>query len=1101
MDFELICGNCNHTNHTSSRFCAACGSLLERQCLKCSKVLPATANYCDSCGTKIEDKKTVQSPDSTDILETLERRQMTVVFCDLRDSTRMSEQLDPEDLRQVLRLYQDSCTSIIQQFGGYVSRYMGDGILTLFGYPTAHDDDAIRAIRAGIDIVSKITSLSINLSGEPVQLSVRIGIATGVVVSGDVIGKQDSREQTIVGSTPNLASRLQSIADTNNILVNETTYRLAQNRVSFESVGTVQLRGISAPVKVYRVRGLEDQAPKALHNLDLPVSLMVDRETELSYLIDQWRHAKEGNGRVVLIQGEAGIGKTRLIQELKTLVDEESHSVVELRCASYLTNSSLHPVFELFREYVKSGLPNFVQRISKEDKKQAADVKELIEKVTMAERINSGSAAPGLNPIELPFDAIIQLLIATTQGKPLLLVVEDFHWVDPSTSQLIDLLVNQVPLEKILVVISSRPESLPQWLTRSHATQLTLDRLKAEDAQALVQAHINNSSFAKSLCRAIVEKSDGVPLFIEELTKSILNQRKIKSCEDQDNLVTDVEDIAVPETLRDSLMARLDRLGEAKVIAQFGSAIGRDFTYDMLKVVTNLSEARLATLLAELVNSELVFQHDVKSNRKYHFKHSLIQDTAYESMLHSTRIEVHKRIATAFENRFSDIGHSHPELLARHYALSGQTTEAAIQWNLASERALQQSANLEALHHASEGLRYVFDLEEGRRRDELLLSLYIHLSTAIAGTKGDAVPEVEDLHKKAAAIVARSGNASLAFSLTREMHAYYIIRGPLTRAVELGHRMLKLAKDSDNNPQALTDSQRCLGWTYICHGELKKGQRLIQKALSAYNIGDSRSHTRHDTIDPGGVGTINLAWAEWLAGNSDTAARLAHDAVALSRKIDHSYTLSYSLCMGAAVFQCRGEPDVTMNLVDEAIAVAKKRDYKYWLAWGTCLLGWAKVQLGEPEIGIHKLIDGLKMYRDTGATLFVPHILCMTAESQCLIGRHFEAQSHLTLATDIESNNQIYFYSAETQRLLATVQSDLGDTESSVAHFQNALDLAKIQEARNFELRIALSIMQSPFSSLIVSDAKETLASALNNIHEGQDAMNYQIARDLVTSE
>jgi tetratricopeptide (TPR) repeat protein len=827
---------------------------------------------------------------------------------------------------------------------------------------------------------------------------------------------------------------------------------------------------------------------------------MVGRETELGHLIQQWRCAKKGTGRVVLIQGEAGIGKSRLVQELKTSIDQKSHNNLELRCSSYLTNSALHPVFELFRENVETGLPEFAESISKEDEKQASEIQSLVATVSSAENVNSGSAIPGSNPIELPLNATIQLLVAISEYKPLLLVVEDFQWADPSTERLIDLLVDQVPLEKILVVISSRPESRPQWLTRGHATQLTLDRLNPEDVEAMVYAHAGNSPLVDSLCRIVVKKSDGVPLFIEELTKTILSEQAIKLRNDTNESVYDLDDLDVPETLRDSLMARLDQLGEAKVIAQFGSAIGRDFTYDMLRVVTKFSEDRLAKLLSRLVSSELIFQRGVDSSRRYHFKHSLIQDTAYESLVRSTRIEFHKRIASALENQFSSIGRSQPELMARHYALSEQTVEAAAYWNLASERALQQSANLEALHHASEGLRYVADLVDDQQRNELLLSLYIHLSTAIAGTKGDAVPEVEDIHKKALAILNRSGNSSLTFSLTREMHAYYLIRGPLKRAVELGHRMLELAEDS-SDPMILIESRRSLGWTYMCYGELEKGQILIRKALSGYEAVNSRDHTRRDTIDPGCVGMINLAWSEWLAGNSDTAARLAREAIALSREIDHSYTLAYTICMGAAVFQCRREPEVVLPLVDEAIPIAKKRDYSYWVAWGTCMQGWAKAQLGDPELGIQALIDGLKDYRDTGATLFVPYILCMTAESQCLVGRHAEARRHLMLAADIESNNQIYFYSAETQRSLATVESQLGETESSVIHFQKALDIAKTQKAGNFGLRIALSIMQSPLSSLIVHDAKKALASALSNIREGQEDKDHQDARDLVISE
>ena len=1100
METELICGSCNHKNRTSARFCASCGSTLERQCPECMKVVSANAKYCDSCGSKIEDETTLQSSESNVTDATLERRQMTVMFCDLRDSTRLSEQLDPEDLRPVLRKYQKTCTDIVENYDAFVSRYEGDGILVYFGYPAAHEDDAFRAVRAGLEIVSEVTALAIDVAGESLQLAVRIGIATGVVVSGEVIGKEASSQQTTVGKTPNLAARLQSLADTNNIIVNETTYRLAKNSVAFEFLGPMELKGISEPTDVYRALDLLDPAQAPADIINPAQSSMVDRETEQMHLLKQWNYAKDSEGRVVLVQGEAGIGKSRLIQEIKSSIDQESRNVLELRCSAYLTNSALHPVFELFRENVETGLPELAKRISAKDEKRANRLRSLVATISSAENVSSGSAVPGKSPTELPFEAIIQMLLIVSEDKPLFLIVEDFHWADPSTVKMINLLVDQIRFEKVLVVVSSRPETRPQWLTRSHASQLTLDRLNPEDAETMFFAHARNSELARSLCQIVVAKSDGVPLFLEELTKSILSGQAIRLRGDKGDSVLDLENLDIPETLRDSLMARLDQLGEAKVIAQLGSAIGRDFAYDLLKEVSNLDDDKLVQLLSRLVSSELVFQRGVGPNRRYHFKHSLIQDTAYESLLRSKRAEFHQRIASALEKLFPDIGHSQPELMARHYALSGQKAKAVDHWNLAAERALQQSANLEAIHHASEGIRHVADLDDEQRRDELLLSLYIHLSTAISGTKGDAVPEVEDIHQKAATLLNRSENPSLAFSLTREMHAYYIIRGTLQRALELGHKMLELAQEI-GDPKIMTESWRCLGWNYICHGELEKGQALIRKSLSHYDIENSRDHTRHDTIDPGSVGMINLAWSEWIAGNSDTAANLARDAIAQSREIEHPYTLAYALCMGAAVFQCRREAEAVLSMVDEAIAIAEERDYRYWIAWGKCMQGWAKAQLGNPEIGIQALAEGLKEYRDTGSTLFVPHILCMTAESQCLMGNHAEARRNLELAAEIESDNQIYFYAAETQRLLATVESELGETESCIAHFQKALDLAKAQEAGSFELRVALSIMQNPLADAIVPDARQTLASALDNLREGQTDADHQTARDLVIAE
>ena len=1025
---------------------------------------------------------------------------MTVMFCDLRDSTRLSEELDPEDLRLVLRMYQDTCTTLIEKLDGYVSRYMGDGILALFGYPVAHEDDAFRAVRAGLDIVEKITSKPIEVSGKSLQLAVRVGIATGVVVSGDVIGKHASSEQSIVGQTPNLAARLQSIAETNEIVVNETTYRLVKSKIDFAFLGSKELNGIREPANAYRVNGVHNTANAPGTDAEGPVMPMVNRETELGHLIKQWGQAKQGEGRVVLVQGEAGIGKSRLIEEIKKSVDRQFHNVLEMRCLSHLTNSALHPIFELFRENVNTGLPELAERVSAKDEQRARDLQGLVAAVSSAENVSSGVVDPGDSPTELPFDAIIQLLVLVSQDKPLLLVVEDYHWADPSTARALNLLVDQIPMEKILLIVSSRPESRPEWLTRSHATQLTLDRLNPEDSEAMFFSHVRNSDMAKTLCRVIVDKSDGVPLFLEELTKSILSHQASKLIGDKDGKAYNWADLDIPETLRDSLMSRLDQLGEAKTIAQLGSAIGRDFDYSIVKEVTGLTDARLTSLLSQLVRSELVLQRGIGSDRRYHFKHSLIQDTAYESLVRTKRIQYHEGIATAMTKLNPEVGRSKPEVMARHYEMSEQFTEAAEHWNLAAERALQQSANLEAIHHAREGLRCTNDLPECEHRDELQASLYLHLSIATSGTKGDAVPELEDMHQKAAVLLDRLSNTKLAYSLTREMHAYFLIQGPLQRAISLGHQMQELAEELDD-PRAMLETWRGLGWTYFCHGELKKGQELIRKSLSRYDKKFSRDHTRHDTVDPGGVGRVNLAWSEWIAGNSDEAAKFAREAVEQSREIDHPYTLSYALCMGAAVFQCRQEADTVLPMVEEAIAIAQKRDYRYWIAWGTCMQGWANARLGSPETGIKTLARGLKDYRDTGAALFVPQILNMTAESQCIIGAHNEARRNLKLAAKTESDNQIYFYAAETQRLLAVVESELGETDSSIARFRQALEIAKLQGAGNFELRTTLSIIESSYSRRIISDAKKTLAFALDNLREGQTDVDHQTARNLLDAD
>lgn len=1091
MKKELLCASCGHENLTTSRFCAVCGAHMERRCPQCSNAVSDSAIFCDQCGCDIA---TAQSSNAVALENShvmLERRQMTVMFCDLRDYTRHSEVLDPEDLRLVLRLFQDSSATVTQKFGGYVSQYLGDGILTLFGFPTANDDDSLRAVLAAMEIVKKIRSMSVDVSTGPLRIAVRIGIATGVVVSGDVIGNIHSREQAIIGNTPNLAARLQSAAGTNEIIVSETTYRLVRHRIEFERVGPLSLYGLSMQTLGYRVCGVAKPSFSSHVRCEPDISSLVNRVEEMEILSQLWSQASKGDGRIVFLQGEPGIGKSRLVQELLRRVSTETHHAMEVHCSSYRVNSALYPFRALLQEN------KLCQSISSPDRQTESDgptetrIRELVSKILDALKTSSDNDAHTAAPSEQPYDSIIGLLKTVSAEKPLLFVVEDVHWADPSTIQLIERLLDQIIREPILVVVTSRSGDHSHWLSKRHTVQMVLDRLNPEDTETFVDACTELAPLTSLVRDVIVKRSDGVPLFIEQLSQSILEKSGI---EDAGHTLISGE---IPGTLRDLLMARLDKLGEAKVLAQLGAVIGREFTHDMLAAVANCTPGELSVHLSRLLNSGLIIEMRRSSTSDYQFKHSLIRDTAYDSLLTQNRSEFHRRIADAMETRFPEMVHSQPDVLARHCVLSGQLMKAVQYWDIASEQALQQSANLEAWNHATEGLRYLAEIDNGKRRDELALSLYIHQSTAISGTQGDSVPEVEAIHLKAEKLLDTVQNQRLAFALVREMHAFHLIRGPLKRAVQLGHQLSDLAAQQ-NDTQILTDSRRVLGWTYICHGELEKGKALVRDALSIYDKSDSREHTRHDTIDPGAVGMINLAWSEWLTGNPDIASNLARDAVKLSREIDHPYTLAYALCMAAAVFQCRREPEGVLPLVDEAISVATGRNYSYWISWGMSLRGWAISQLGQNRLGNASLATGLASYSSSGATLFMPHILCMSAESLSLSGRHTDARRQLLQAAQIEASNQIYFYSAETQRLLAKSAAELNDVDACVAHFQNSLRIARAQNARGFELRSAVSITECPCAGKkIAPDSRELLKNAMNKLHEGQGSLDYQLAMKL----
>lgn len=1052
------CTNCDHKNSLSSQFCAACGNPIQKLCTHCAHTLSIVANYCDRCGYPVVGGSGNDVTYKDEELS-LERRQMTVMFCDLRNFTQMSTKLDAEELRLVLRRFQNCCAIPISKYGGYISQYLGDGLLALFGYPIAHDDDAYRAVLASMDVVNEVSNLKVDLAENTVDLAVRIGIATGIVISGDVIGEQYSTEHAIVGNTPNLASRLQSSAGTNKILISEKTYKLVCNRIHCDLSGNLQLKGFSSPLNAYQVnKRIQPVAHYKPTKTDRDTRKIVDRKKELGDLLQLWSKTKQGTGAIVVLQGEPGIGKSRLKEEFIIHALSDPLYILESQCSSFLINSSLHPIFGLLRDSSREELDSYIQQIHKDNSEEYEIVKGFVSVISEAERVNAGLFLQEKVQIELPHYEIIQLLVLMSKARPLLFVIEDCHWADPSTLRLIELLKNELPKERILLVITARPEFKPNWLHQNSATLLTLDRFNSKDTEEMVKECTVDTSFPKYLSDLVVEKCDGVPLFIEELTLSILEQQ---SSDDTKGPIYTLDKTMIPDTLRDLLMARLDQCGDAKVVAQIGATIGKEFTFSLLEYISEIDRKTLINQLSRLIDSGLIYEGKATTDRLYSFKHSLIQDTAYDSLVSSRRIKYHKRIADALENQFPEIGRAKPELLALHFELSGRYAKAVEYGTLACERSLQQSANLEALSYARNGLKCLSRIEgDSIRRDELKLSLYNYLISAISGTKGDADPELDVLFDKAGVLSDRLNNTELHYQFISNRRAFFLIRGPMSAAIELGKKMIILARQN-NDKHGLMDAQRCLGWAYVCNGDFGQGQSLLKKALEMYNKKDSSNYTRHDTIDPGGVGLVNLAWTEWFLGNTENAINLLTNACALSRSINHPYTLAYALCMGAAVYQCNRNAKAVLPLVNEALDIAEKRGYRYWLAWGKCLKGWALSQLHrESDDYIEMQKQGLADYRYTGATLFAPHILCMLAESLMLSDRHSDAYEALKDAMAAESTSEVYIFAAETQRLAGVVMGHLGDSARSPAFFEKALKIAREQKAISFEDRILANIRE-----------------------------------------
>ena len=682
-----------------------------------------------------------------------ERRQLTVLFCDLVDSTQLAGQLDPEDYRQVVRTYQTTAAQVIQRFDGHIAQYLGDGLLVYFGYPQAHEDDAQRAVHTGLALVEAIEALHPHLERDTgVRLAVRVGMHTGLVVVGEVGGGQ-RQEQLALGDTPNLAARIQSLAAPNTVVISAATQRLVEGYFTCIDLGTHTLKGVATPQSVRRVvrasgaqTRLEVAAPHGL-------SPLVGRASEVTLLQERWAQVKEGLGQVVLLHGEAGIGKSRLAQVLKEYVASDAHSRIECRSSPYYQHTAWYPITDLCER---------AWQLARDDTPEARLAK--VEQALRPYRLNLAEAVPlfaTLLALPLPaeryapltlspqrqrqktLETILAMVLEQAERQPVLFILEDVHWLDPTTLELLGLLVEQAPTVRLLLLLTCRPTFQSLWEPRSYMTHTTVSRLARPQVEQLAVQVAGGKPLPAVILQQLVDKADGVPLFVEEMTKAVLESGLLKATNDHYELTGPVPALAIPATLHDSLMARLDRLGAAKGVAQLGATIGRQFAYEVLQAVSSLDEATLQHELGRLVEAELVYQRGAPPQATYTFKHALIQDAAYQSLLRSTRQQVHQQIAQVIEARFPALVETQPELVAQHYTAAGCTEPAVVYWQRAGQQASDRSAHLEAISHFTTGIELLTTLPETPEHTQQALTLHIALGAALQVTKGHAAPEVE----------------------------------------------------------------------------------------------------------------------------------------------------------------------------------------------------------------------------------------------------------------------------------------------------------------------------------------------------------------------
>ena len=663
------------------------------------------------------------------------------MFCDLVDSTQLSRQLDPEDYRAVVRAYQGAAAAVIQRFDGYMAQYLGDGLLVYFGYPHAHEDEAQRAVQASLELVEAMAPLNTRLESQyRVRVAVRIGLHTGLVVIGEM-GGGNRQEQLAMGDTPNIAARLQGLAAPNTVVLSAVTARLVHEAFALEERGLHHFKGVAEPMAVFRVLGPQESPDDEEEAGPARVPFLVGRDEEVGLLLRRWEQSKEGLGQVVLLSGEAGIGKSALMQTLREHVGREGCTRLTFRCSPYHTNSALYPVIahlQRLLRWERDEAPEArfakLERVLDASRQPLAEVVPLLAALLAVPLPEGRYAALTLTPQQQrqqTLDTLVAWLLAEAERQPVLAVYEDLHWADPSTLELLGALLEQAPTVPMLTVLTFRPVFVPPWPSRSHLTPITLNRLERPQVEALITHLAGGKALPAEVVAHIVAKTDGVPLFVEELTKMLLESDLLQEDTQHYVLTGPLTAVTIPATLQDSLMARLDRLGAARDVAQLGAVVGREFAYDVLQALAPLDEATLQARLAQLVEAELLYQRGRPPRARYVFKHALIQDAAYASLLKSTRQQVHQQIAQVLEARFPALVETQPELVAQHYTAAGCAEQAVVYWQRAGQQASDRSAHLEAISHLTTGIELLKTLPETPEHTQQALTLHIALGAAL----------------------------------------------------------------------------------------------------------------------------------------------------------------------------------------------------------------------------------------------------------------------------------------------------------------------------------------------------------------------------------
>jgi class 3 adenylate cyclase/predicted ATPase len=1024
-----------------------------------------------------------------------ERRQLTVLFCDLVGSTQLATRLDPEDLREVILDYLKACTQVIENFGGYVANYQGDGMLAYFGYPQAQEDAAERAARAGLRLIAEVPRRQIR---DDAALQVRVGISTGLTVAGDRLGEGGAREEAVIGEAPILAARLQQLAGPGTVLIAESTKKLLGRIFELKDLGLHDLKGFADPARIWSLVSTRDLDSRFEGTRGQGAEQGIGRDQELGLLVDRWDSALAAEGQIVGLFGEAGIGKSRMCAMLQEHIGAAPHAFLRLQCSPLHTSSALYPVIA-YLERVIGLTPDLSTEIKLARLGNYLTERELVGSLPLFAALlfrsfDERHPSSTMSPEELKqrtLDALADWLLSFAGSQPVLAIIEDAHWIDPSTEDFVRRCIERIASARLLLIVTYRPDFRRNWLDSGNLTALGLNRLHRHQARDMVRSVAGSTVLPPELIDYIVTRTDGVPLFIQEVTKNVL---------ESDLLRVQGDPRAIPTTLQDSLLARLDRLGSVKEIAQIGAAVGREFSHKLLEVITSGYSGTLEVAIGRLVRADLIRVRGRPPEATYVFKHALLQDAAYSTLVRSKRRELHLRIADALQEHFPQQAEAEPELVAHHLTEAEVGTQATEWWERAGKLAVQRSANFEAVNHFNKALGVLARDPESAVRDERELELRTSLHSPLYVTTGYASSEMEANYAQVERLCERLGATARLLRVLWGQGTMTLVRSEFGPTLARMERFMVLAERA-RDANAIVAGRRVIDYVHLARGDLRTCRAGLEQALKAYDSQLERSFaaTYNSGLGlPSGAACI-LSFAVQQLGYLDQSARLADQALTEAKQSGHAPSLAYVLFSRAWFWIVGNDPPRVRQATEELLTVIKTNDIRYYNSYYDIFVGWTTAKAGDLEEGLRRMRRGAAARKAARASLWMPFHLTREAELLNEHERFDEALELLrTTQASIEETEQRYA-AAELYRLRALALIGKHATPAEIEKdFQQALDIARQQEAKLWELRAAVSYAEYLRDDGRVGEARALLAPVYAWFTEGLDTGDLKTAKRLL---